>query len=212
MRPLIVLLISFIWSILPARAAVIDEVVAAVGNAPILRSDLALAELVRLVEPAPGETADELASRLLEARIRLELQFRDLEGSGTLYRLDLDVPAVRTALAGRAGDGELLQTELAAYGLTAADLDELALRLAAVDAYIEQRLRPRVRVTPDEVRTAYQDLIVAAARQAGQTPPELDSVRDDLRRLLVERSLNDAIELWLVSAAEQNEVTRYRLR
>ncbi|HPA80169.1 MAG TPA: hypothetical protein PLS95_05085 [Thermoanaerobaculales bacterium] len=209
MKPAILTAISLILCTLPAAAETIDEVVAAVGDTPILRSDLHLAELVRLVDPGPAETAEDLGARLLEARIRLELQFRDLEASGTLYRLDIDVAASRATLVERAGGEEAVAPALAASGLTAADLDELALRVAAVGAFIEQRLRPRVRVGTEEVRAAYQELVARPIEGAGETAPPFEEVQEQLHLLLAERKLNGEIERWLDAAAEQLEVTRF---
>jgi hypothetical protein len=193
-------------------AETVDEVVAAVGTTPILRSDLRLAELVRLTGPGPAESADDGGSRLLEARIRLELQFRDLEASGTLYRLDIDVSSARGALVERAGGEAVVTPALAASGLTTADLDELALRIAVVNAYVEQRLRPRVRVGAEELRAAYEELVVAPIEGTGQTAPPLESVQEQLHLLVAERALNAEIERWLASAAEQFEVTRFQVR
>lgn len=197
---------------MPVTAETIDEVAAAVGTTPILRSDLRLAELVLLEEPAPGESAEDFGTRLLEARIRLELQFRDLEASGTLYRLDIDLGPARARLVERAGGDAAVAAALAANGLTAADLDELALRIAVVDAFIEQRLRPRVRVGADELAAAYQELVAGPIDAAGQSPPALESVQEELHRLLAERALNDEIERWHLAASEQIEVTRFHRR
>jgi hypothetical protein len=211
-KPSHLVLISLILFHLPAAAETIDEVAAAVGTTPILRSDLRLAELVRLEEPAPGESAEDFGARLLDARIRLELQFRDLEASGTLYRLDLDLGPARARLVERAGGEAAVEAGLAVNGLTSADLDELALRIAVVNAFIEQRLRPRIRVGSDEIRAAYQELVAGPSEAAGQSPPPLESVQGELHRLLAERALNDEIERWLLAAAEQIEVTRFQRR
>jgi hypothetical protein len=194
---------------LPAHAEIIEEVVAAVGNTPVLRSDLRLAELVRLVEPRADETQDEFTVRLLEARITLELQFRDLEESGTLYRLDLDVEQARSSMVSRAGGLEGLEPRLEDYGLTIDDVDQLSLRSAAAQAFVDQRLRPRVRVSGEEIQAAYYDLVVREAEAAGQDPPPIEPLRDRIHRLLMERKLNDEIERWVEAAAEQHEVTRY---
>jgi len=194
---------------LPAHGETIEEVVAAVGPTPILRSDIILSRLVQLVEITPGESDAAVTGRLLETRINLELQFRDLEESGTLYRLDFDVTAVSEDLIRRGGGEEVLQRSLVANGLDLGDVEELALRLASARAYIEQRLKPRIRVTSDEIETAYQDIVVAEMQTAGQQPPPLDQVRDDIRRLLTERKINDEIEAWLATAAENHEVTRF---
>lgn len=209
MKPLIAALISLILLYLPVSAETVDEVVAAVGTTPILRSDLRLAELVRLVETAPDEPPADHGARLLEARIRLELQFHDLEASGSLYRLDLDVGPARTALVERAGGEATAAAALAANGLTDADLDELALRIAAVNAYVDQRLRPRVRVGSDELRAAYQELVVGPLAGTGEAPPPFESVQEQIHLVLAERALNAEIERWLAAASEQLDVTRF---
>jgi len=182
---------------------------AAVGNTPILRSDLYLASAVRLIEPQPDESESAYTARLLKTRINLELQFRDLEESGTLFRLDLDVAENRARLASRAGGEEALLPRLEAEGLTVEDLDELSLRMASATAYIEQRLRPRIRVTSEEIQTTYHDLVVRKMEAAGTPPPPLADVQGEVRQLLVEQKLNNEIERWLESAAEQHEVTLF---
>lgn len=196
-------------SYLPAHGETIEEVVAAVGNTPVLESDLRLAELVQLVEPVVGESTADYTTRLLEARINLELQFQDLEDSGALYRLDLDVGAARTALVQRAGGEDLLGPRLQQHGLSFDDVDQLSLRSAAARAFIEQRLRPRVRVTAEEVQAAYYDLVVREAEAAGREAPPIEPLQDQIHRLLMERELNDEIQRWLEAAAEQHEITRF---
>jgi hypothetical protein len=188
---------------------VLEEVMAVVDSTPILHSDIELADLVSLVERDPDATVDDHRSRLLDARIRLEVQYRDLEDSGTLYRLDIDLERALDTLVARAGNEQLLRAQLEDHGLVWADFEELALRIAATSAFTEQRLRPRVSVSLDEVRTAYEELVVARHKSQDQTVPPLTSVHDDLYRLLLERKLNDEIERWLDSATERHDVTRF---
>jgi hypothetical protein len=188
---------------------VLEEVMAVVDTTPILYSDIELAELVQLVERDPDVTASDHRSRLLDARIRLELQYRDLEESGTLYRLGIDLETALSSLVGRAENEQALRDRLSEQGLDWADLEELALRIAAASAFTEQRLRPRVSVTLDEVRAAYEELVVAGKGSNDETIPPLASVHDDLHHLLLERKLNDEIERWLESIAERHDVTRF---
>ncbi len=192
-----------------APVEVLEEVVAVVGTTPILESDVDLAEIVGLVPPPSSGDRAEHRARLLSARIRLELQLLDLEASGTLYRLDLDLERARRALLERAPDGAELDRRLAAAGLDRADLDDLALRLVAAEAYAEQRLRSRVTVTVDELEAAYVELVLRPMTSAGTAPPPLLEVRDAVRAVLVERKLNDEIETWLAEASERFDVTRF---
>ena len=187
----------------------VEEVLAVVGNTPILYSDVTLAALVHLVEPEPMESLEDYRSRLLGARIRLEVEFRDLEDTGLLYRLELETGTYRDALISRGGGEEILDTSLRHEGLVWPDVDELVLRVAAVDAFVEQRLRPRISVTMEEIEAAYQELLVNEIAVSDEPVPPLSSVRDHLHTLLVERKLNEEIENWLERAEEHQEVTRF---
>lgn len=188
---------------------VVEEVLAVVGKTPILHSDVTLAALVELLEREPSEVTLDYRSRLLDARIRLEMEFRDLEESGLLFRLDLETPTARETLIARGGGTEALEREFSGTGLSLSDLDELALRVAAVDAYVEQRLRPRVSVSMEEIEGAYQELLVAEIATTDEPPPPIAVVQDQLRSILVERKLNEEIEKWVIRAAERQEVTRF---
>jgi len=186
----------------------VEEVVAVVDRTPLLASDIDLAELLVLVErPFAADDAG-YRSALLDARIQLEVQFRDLESSGVLYRLDLDVTGVRRSILDRVGGLESIGADLAAAGLAEVDIDELALRICAVGAFAEQRLRPRVSVSMQEIETAYRKLAVELESQ-GESAPPLASIREQLHRLVAERKLNDEIERWVERATEEREVTRF---
>ncbi len=186
----------------------VDEVVAVVDRTPILASDLDLVDLLGLVERAPGTTDAEHRSALLDARIQLEVQFRDLVSTGALYRLDLDVPAVRRSLVDAAGGDRAIAAPMSAVGLDDADIDELALRVSAVTAFTDQRLRPRISVGLQEVEAAHATL-AAELEAAGEQAPSLTSVQDRLYRLISERELNDEIERWVERARAEREITRF---
>lgn len=195
------------WSQEPTRTPV-EEVVAVVDRTPLLRSDVDLAAILSLID-RPRDAGDAgYRSALLDARIRLEVQFRDLEASGVLYRLDLDVSGVRQGLLDTAGAEESVRAELDAAGLGDADIDELALRVCAVNAFAEQRLRPRISVSMQEIESAYRELVVELESH-GEQAPTLPAVHEQLHRLISERKLNDEIERWVDRALDEREVTRF---
>jgi len=184
----------------------VDRVVASVGRSAILESDLVLARIVHLV-PVSRLSPAEARRAIFEGRVRLEIQYRDLEASGIVYRLKIDREAVVRELESRAGGAAALRSSLEVAGLGMEDLQELALRVGAVNAYVNQRLRPRVRVTLQELKTAYQESLVLEIVSRGGTPPSFEDVRDQLRTLLVERKLNREIEKWIQEARTRLEVT-----
>ena len=184
----------------------VDEVVATVGSSAVLESDLELARIVHLV-PVEHLGPAEACREIFEGRLRLEIQFRDLEASGIVYRLKIDRKAVVRELESRAGGAERLGTELEAAGLGMEDVRELALEVAAVNAYVNQRLRPRVRVSLREMRTAYEESLALEITARGGEPPPFETVRDQLHTLLVERKLNDEIRRWIRDARSRLQVT-----
>jgi hypothetical protein len=211
-KPAVSLIILLILGHLAAAQGLVresvEEVVAVVDRTPILTSDIDLAELLEIAaQPATGDDTDH-RSVLLDARIRLEVQFRDLEASEVLYRLDLDVAEVRRSMIDAVGGIEAIRPDLLAAGLDDSDLDELALRICAVNAYAEQRLRPRVSVSLQEIEVAYRDFS-AEVESAGEQPPAMTTVYEQLHSLVAERKLNDEIERWVARAVDEREVTRF---
>lgn len=188
------------------KPEVVDRVVAVVGRTPILESDVTLARLVDLVPVDPGTPEAERRSQEVAARVRLEVQYRDLEISGTVYRLQFDTDGTVGRLVKRAGGKAKLAPRLAAAGLSSEDVRDLAVRIAAVNAYVEQRLRPQVRVTLPEMRTAYQETLALQITAQGKEPPPFSAVRSQLHRVLAEQKLNDLIERWTHEARSRLDV------
>ncbi len=175
----------------PAR--LVDAVVATVDGVPILASDLELARRTGLAARVPGGTRD-----LLEARVRLEAAYRDLEGE----QLQADVgDSLRALLA--AGGGE---AALTAAGFPRAAVEALARRVAVVEAYVETRLRPQVEIGDEELAAAYREEVVRPLAARGQRPPPLEAVRPQLERLLVERELNRLVARWLADVLSRHRV------
>ena len=210
-RLITLILIAVSHFVIAAEATweTVEEVLAVVGSTPNLLSDVELAALVRLVDSEPEDDEARSRARLLDARTRLEIEFRDIEDGGLLFRLELDPQRAREMLADRAGGEQALLAALAEKGLVEADLDELVLRVAAVDAFVQQRLRPRITVNMDEIEAAYQQLLVDEIATSDEAVPPLPQVREQLHQLLVERKLNDEIERWLARAEERQEVLRF---
>jgi len=193
-----------------AQGEVLEEVLAVVADTPILASDRQLARIVRLVDREPEITDDQYASLLLDARIRLEVQYRDLDLSGALFRLELPYEMTLETIVLRAGGTTALKAHLDQYGLSWADVEDLALRVAAAQAYVEQRLRAEVTVGLADIEAAYADLQREHRDQDLPPPPPLAEVRGQLHRLVVERRLNVEIERWLQQARGRLDVTRFR--
>lgn len=206
-RPLAICLILLAFSA-SSPAGVVEEVLATVDTSPILRSDLALAELVEFGGLAPARGTGTYGD-LLSARVRLELQYLDLEGTGGLERLVPDVDTALLELVDGAGGRDALAARLDDHGLTWEDVEALALRVATTRAWVDQQLRPRVVVTSTDLRRLYDEVFGQNPAGAGPDPPPFLQVQGQLRQLAEERGLNAEIRRWMTQARERHEVTRF---
>jgi len=194
-------------------AEVVDEILATVDRTPILRSDLVLASLAGFGRTAHDETVppspDHLDPELLEKRINLEIQFRDLESSGALKSFQIDLAEECRQAAQKIGGEEKLRNALRMHDLAWEDFEALVYRMAAARIWVEKRLRPRIRIHEEDIRAAYTREVVEPLTRQGQTPPPLDEVRQQLRRILEEEQLNLAISRWLDEARHGHDVIIY---
>jgi len=206
----LVVMASFAAPVMSSELTIVDEVLAVIDRTPILRSDLELAALVGFDNTQDGDLgADDHLSRLLDARIRLELQFHDLTGSGAIQRLDIDIAARVETMANQAGGMEALRESLAQKGLAWDDLEALALRIEATRAWVDERLRPRITVSLNDVEQAYETLVAAPLRERGETPPPLSRVHEQLRTVVEEEKINIEINRWVERCRERYPVLRY---
>src|SRR5262249_34470642 len=149
------------------------SVLAVLDGQPVLASDVGVMEAVRGLSRAEALEAalDERlmfreASRVPQAAVSAE------EGGKTLARLLEERPALKTA-----GPEP--------------DLRRLGRGQAAIVKYADFRFRPQVRVTPEEVRQAYE------AQYAGKDAPALEAVGAALEDKLARQSLDERIEAWV---------------
>ena len=88
------------------------------------------------------------------------------------------------------GSDQRLREALPEYGLEWEDVEALALRIAAVQAWVDHHLRSRVTVTIRDVEQAYEKEVAEPMRIAGEAPPPLTQVNESLRQLVAEEKLN----------------------
>ncbi len=207
--PLILITFSYFAVAEELQRESVEEVLAVVGETPILLSDAELAALVRLVDREPGATSEDYRSRLLDARIRLEIQFRDLEEAGLLFRLDLEPEAVRGIVDRKGRRPRSVRSPAPGQRSHLAGPRRARPPGRGGRCLCRATPPPRVSVTMEEIEVAYQQLLVDEIATTDETLPPLPTVQEHLRNLLVERKLNDEIQSWLERATERQEVTRF---
>jgi len=167
----------------PSRVSTIERIVAVVDERPLLLSDVQALQTVRGLAEGPA----------LEAAIDERLMH--LEAS-RLPQADVSSEEEERALA------LLLETRPALRGAVPdPDLRRLLRRQLGILKYVEFRFRPQVRVSDEEVRTAWED------EQAGNPQgPALEDEQEAIRARLERKAIDERIEAWVESLRNRADV------
>jgi peptidyl-prolyl cis-trans isomerase SurA len=193
----------------PAAPILVDRVMAVVDEDPILASDLERVIRLKLVERAAGESDQALRRRVLEQMIDDRLRFHEIDRFGFQQVPVEQIASQVEEIRSRFPNPQDLDRELAALDLDLAALRQLVARQLLVLDYVEERLGPRVFVSPDDVRDYYDTTLTSEAARRGAAPPPLDDVRDQVRSLLREQRLNQEIDRWTEELREQADIVSF---
>jgi hypothetical protein len=104
--------------------------------------------------------------------------------------IEAQVAAIRERFASEEG----LAARLAEVGLDLEGLRQLVARQLAVWIYFEEFLGPRIFVSLEDIRRHYEDTLAPELRARGEPVPPIEEVREEIRELLKQQRLNEAIE------------------
>lgn len=179
-----------------AKADLKDRVLAVVDEDPILNSDLDRAIALGLKPRNPNEEEVAFRRRVLNELFEERLRFHEIDrfgfGQVPVTEIDAHVAEVR----GRFKDEATFQRTLKEHGMTAKDLRQLMARQLLTLSYVGEQLGPRVFVSLDDINKYYKEVLVPEMQKRGQSVPPVDDVRDQIRTVLREQRLNEAIGKW----------------
>ncbi len=196
-----------------AQGAVLDRIAAVVGEEIILDSDVQKLVAVRYLKPTSGESETAYRHRILEELITDALRERELRKAGGLEPEPAEVEARLKALATRveAERGQPFEEVLKGAGITRAEAAAYVRRGLMLETFTRERLTPSIRVTDAEIRAFYEGPFREEARRKGlETLPPLPEVTDEVRDLLRERKLNEAIARWTDELRQSTRILIYR--
>jgi len=174
------LLAALVLFALPARAGVVERILAVVDGRPVLLSEVAAFAKVR----------GEAEGRALDGLIDEELMYREAvrlpQASLTVEEEERAVASLESRVRTATPDEE-------------EQLRRVARREAAILKYVEFRFRPQVRVPEEAVRAAY-DAEPAAGR------PSFEEEAPALRRRLADADLSRRIEEWVKELRQAAEI------
>ena len=189
-------------------AVVIDRIAVIIGTHVIKASDIDLDLRVTdfLNQQPLTQTADarkKAAERLIDQQlIRVEL------GTGGYTRAtDADAQAFLKQIRQSrfASSDPRMQAALERYGLNEAQLQAQLLWQLTVLRFIDQRFRPGILVTDDEVR-AYFDQHHAELAKDNPKNSTFEALAAQIRSSLEGEKINKEFESWLASARKRNRI------
>jgi hypothetical protein len=171
-----------------------DRILAVVDEDPILSSDVDRSIVLGLVEPLAGQSDRALRRRVLESLIDQRVRLHEVTRFGIeqvpVEAIEEQVAAIRS----RFSSDQELEARLADVGLDLEGLRQLVARQLAVWIYFEEFLGPRIFVSLEEIRQYYEETVAPELRGAGSPVPPIEEVREEIRELLKQQRLNQAIE------------------
>jgi hypothetical protein len=197
-----------------ATSQVIDRLIAIVNRQIILQSDWD--EAVRYEAFMAGKSLDELtptdAASALDRLIDQELVRQQMSSLGSAAQaistaeLDDKLTEIRKLYP----DGDTAagwSAALARYGLPEKTLDARLSRQLEAMRFIDMRLRPEARVTPEAVENYYREKLLPQLGSAADrnSPPSAD-VTAKIQELLTQEKIDELLASWLHGLREQAEI------
>jgi hypothetical protein len=205
-------LFLLLTAVQPAFAAdVIDGVVATVNHRPIFQSDWDEAirfEAFMRQKPLSqvGQTDKVGALQRLIDRQLIEAQMgdpRSVQPSDEELREDL--AKLQAQVAGGKNEPSW-QKVLAGYELTEqVMIDHLRTEVQVMN-FVDVRLRPNVRIQPDEIEAYYQNQVLPDLQKAGAKVVSLNEAEPKIRELLTQQHMDQLLEVWLHNLRQQAQI------
>lgn len=171
-----------------------DRILAVVDEVPILSSDVDRAVTLGLVERRDDEGERAFRRRVLDSLIDQRVRLHEVARFGIEQVPVEEIEAQVDEIRSRFESDEELRQRLTEVGLDLPALRQLVARQLSVWIYFEEFLGPRIFVSLEDIRRYYEETLVPELESRGAPVPPLDEVREEIRQLLKERRLNQAIE------------------
>ena len=197
----------------PAPGTLLDRIAAVVGDEIILDSEVRKLVSIRYLRPAPDESDEAYRDRVLDDLVMDALRERELRKTGGLDPDPAEVDRRVKGLAERVEKERQTSFDdlLKGAGISRGEVTAYVRRGLMLESFTRERLAPTVRVTDDEIRAFYEGPFRDEAREKGiESLPPLAEVSDEVRELIRERKLNEAIARWTGELRKSTRILIYR--
>jgi hypothetical protein len=196
------------------RGVPLDRLVAVVNESVILESDvdeeLRMAAFQPFRETNRNATREQVLERLInrdlilqQARLQPEDEITDQEVTDQLAGLRKDIPACKEYHCETdAGWGKFVADQ----GSTMTELMKYWRARMEVLRFIEERFRPNIEISQDEIRDYYEKTLLPRYASEHATAPKLETISNRIQEILLQQRVNSLLADWLKSLRAQGTV------
>jgi hypothetical protein len=202
------ILIAMNVAFLLSGAVVIDRVAVIVGKRVIKTSDIDLnVRVSQFMNVEPLNLSEAEKRKVADRLVVQELIWQEMMSGGYSQPTDQDVNAYLQQLVRDRfkGSEAQLRSALAKYGLTEDQLRKYLLWQLTVLRFIDQRFRPGVLVTDEDIR-AYYDLHREELQKAYPQNNSIEALDAKIREIIVGERVNQAFEEWLQQTRSRTRI------
>jgi parvulin-like peptidyl-prolyl isomerase len=183
---------------------VMDRIVVRIENDVILLSELrALSRYQRFVDGKP-ESDEQILDRLIDQWIVRS----EADTARFAHPSDPEIDQSLERLKRSFGSPEEYEARKKESGQSDAEVRAMIASQLYLSSYLDSRFRPVVQIAPQEVEKFYEETLVPRAKARGQEPPTLDSAREGIQELLVQRGISAQAEQWIKESRDRLHVDK----
>ncbi len=197
----------------PGPGVLVDQVIAVVNGDLVLESDVADEQRFENFEPFTTEgvnTRDKAIERLIDrdlileqAKLQPDMAVTKQEVEAQLQTLRKDLPACKQY---RCETDAGWDRFVHAQGYTQEELEQRWQQRMEVLKFIELRFRSGIDITPEQIKTYYDQVLLPAYAKASQKPPKVAVLSDRIQEILLAQQVNALLSDWLTQLKAEGSV------
>jgi len=189
------------------RAEVIDRIAVTVGRQVIAESAVLLdLRVSAFLDGKPVDLSPAAKRKSAGRLVDQALMLQEAADSHFTFSIDQDLSKLLAQTKAQyASDGDY-RAALARYGITEKDVaDQLAAGLRTL-RFADLRFRPEVQISDQDLRAAYEQLAAGWRLNNPGQVPSFESSQEQIRQLLTEQQLTEALDRWLIMTRSETQV------
>lgn len=210
LRVLTFCLLPFAFCLLPSPARgqqIVDQIMVLVNDDVITKSDLLWAIALDPKSPDPvGNISSDVLRRMLDVVIDQRLVAQEAARIPTADVTQDEIGKKRAALVAEFPSETAFRRRVESVGLTPERIDELLRQRILIERFIEFRFQSFVFVSQQEIERYYNEVFVPRMQKAGQVPPQLEQVREQITEILKQEKIGQELDRYLTNARQRADV------